>query len=481
MFRSLRWKISLSYVSLLVVALAALGLYLLFTLERLQLTRLQDDLGAAAFLTETAIGPLLADGDPASLRLLLAESGRRSATRILVTDAQGRLLGSTEQDDQEDLGQVVTLPGIQEALRGESRQGLELGGVDHEREIVYDAQPVYRDGRLVGVIRLAYQYNDVEQVIHTLYATVGSGIVGTGILALGVGLALANTVTRPLERLRQATIALAAEGRTPRLPPARDEIGDLTKAFNRMAARLEELEAMRRDFLADVSHEIHTLASAMGMASEALAQGARERPATYARLVGGLSDHVDRLNRLADDLVQLSRLERGALDLHDQPLRLDAVAEQVGAQFMAEAERRGIELVVESGERLPVTGDPIRLGQVAANLLSNALKFTPRGGRVRIRSAAESDAAVLEVSDTGIGIAPADLPRVFDRYYRAGGDHERARTGMGLGLAIAQGIARAEGGRIEAESAPGAGSRFRLILPLQSAALPIGGAVRLGG
>jgi signal transduction histidine kinase len=481
MFRSLRWKISLSYVSLLVVALTALGLYLLFTLERLQLARLQDDLGAAAFLTETAIGPSLAAGDATSLRGLLAESGRRSATRILVTDGQGRLLASTEQEDQAELGAVVHLPGVMEALRGESRQGLDLGGVDHEREVVYYAKPVYRDGRLVGVIRLAYQYSDVEHVIRNLYATVGTGIFGVGVLALGVGLALANTVTRPLERLRQATIALGAGRPTPALPPARDEIGDLTAAFNRMAARLEELEALRRDFLADVSHEIHTLASAMGMASEALAHGARERPATYARLVGGLSDHVDRLNRLADDLVQLSRLERGALDLQDQPLRLDAVAEQVGAQFMAEAERRGIELVVESGERLPVTGDPIRLGQVAANLLSNALKFTPRGGRVRIRSAAEGDAAVLEVSDSGIGIGPADLPRVFDRYYRAGGDQERARTGMGLGLAIAQGIARAEGGRIEAESTPGVGSRFRLLLPLRSAAPPVGETVLLPG
>jgi signal transduction histidine kinase len=148
---------------------------------------------------------------------------------------------------------------------------------------------------------------------------------------------------------------------------------------------------------------------------------------------------------------------------------------------MAEAERRGIDLAVETGERLPISGDPIRLGQVASNLLSNALKFTPRGGRVRIRSERAGENAILEVSDTGIGIDPADLPRIFDRYFRAGGVQGRTRTGMGLGLAIAQGIARAEGGRIEAESTPGAGSRFRLILPLEAAERPAGEAVGLPG
>src|SRR5581483_2139928 len=104
---------------------------------------------------------------------------------------------------------------------------------------------------------------------------------------------------------------------------------------------------------------------------------------------------------------------------------------------------------------------------------SNALKFTPRGGRVRVRCAAEGPDAFLEVIDTGIGIDPEDLPRIFDRYYRSGAARERARTGMGLGLAIAQGIAEAEGGRIEAESTPGEGSRFRLRLPLDAAARPI--------
>lgn len=467
MFRTLRWKIAVSYLSLIVLAMAILGLYLLFMLDRLQVERLEEDLKETAFLAQASIAPKLAAGDLDGIQALLNESNRRLTTRVLVTDASGRLVASTEPEDVPAVGKLVDLPGLRSALSGSGSQGISPVGAEQAREVAYVAEPLYFDGKLIGAMRLAYQLSDIDRVMHNLYLAVGAGIAGVGALALAVSLAIAGAVTRPLARLRQATIDVAANRRRPPLPAtSKDEIGELTLAFNTMTERLRELEAMRRDFLADVSHEIHTLSAAMGMAAEALAQGAREQPATYDRLVGGLADHVDRLNRLADDLIQLSRLERGQLDLHDQPCRLDAIAERTAAQFLAEAERRGIDLQLEAEEPLPIQGDPIRLGQVGSNLVSNALKFTPRGGQVWVRSFARGGQAILEVRDTGAGIPEADLPFIFDRYFRAKPPPGAARPGMGLGLAIARGIAQVEHGEIVVSSNVGQGSRFRLVLPL---------------
>jgi two-component system phosphate regulon sensor histidine kinase PhoR len=222
-------------------------------------------------------------------------------------------------------------------------------------------------------------------------------------------------------------------------------------------------EAVRRDFVANVSHELRTpLASVRAMA-EALQDGGLEDPDLAQRFLGQIVQEVDRLGRLTQELLDLSALESGAVQLRMEPLRAAEILEEVARRFGPVAERKGIRL--EVGGDGEVFGDRDRLVQALGNLVDNALKFTPAGGEVQLWTEERADAVVLAVEDTGPGIPPDHLPRVFERFYRVDPSRARQSGGAGLGLAITKHIALSHGGRVEAANRSGGGARFAITLP----------------
>jgi len=221
-------------------------------------------------------------------------------------------------------------------------------------------------------------------------------------------------------------------------------------------------EAVRRDFVANVSHELRTpLASVRAMA-EALLDGGLEDPLLAQRFLGQIVQEVDRLSRLTQDLLDFSALESGAVQLRMEPLRAAEILEEVARRFGPVAERKGIRLEVEGDGA--VFGDRDRLVQALGNLVDNALKFTPPGGEVRVAAEEAVETVVLAVEDTGPGIPPHHLPRVFERFYRVDPSRARQSGGAGLGLAITKHIALGHGGRVEAANRPGGGCRFTIAL-----------------
>jgi two-component system sensor histidine kinase BaeS len=252
-----------------------------------------------------------------------------------------------------------------------------------------------------------------------------------------------------------------------------DEIRTLVRAFNSLADQLRVHEQARREFASDVSHELHSLASAMQTAAEALERGAAEaNPALGQRLVQGLVGHTRRLVRLADDLLELARWEGGRLRIDVQDMDLAELVRGTLDEWTPEARRRGISMQVRLPfGALPARGDPIRLTQALGNLVENALKYAGSGGWVRIDlGLALLGDYELTVTDSGPGI-PADvLPRIFERYFRVEGRASGGPGGMGLGLAIARAIVLAHGGELTAESPRGSGARFVLLLPRPSVA-----------
>jgi len=316
----------------------------------------------------------------------------------------------------------------------------------------------------------------------TAIATTTGLLAIIGLVALAVSIvaaaALARRFTTPLRRLTEASRDLA-EGdlarRVPTDPPTAGslELNELALQFNAMADRVQEsVDIIRRDrdrsrdFLADVSHELRTPIAAIRTFNELLQEHAGEDPDARAEFLEASAAQIERLDWLAQNLLELSKLDSGLVLLDLRPEDLRATVEQAVEQAETAARRRGLELSIALPDRpLRIRHDPVRLGQVVANLVGNAIKFTPRGGRIRVDVQAMPDGARIEVTDTGVGIAPDELPRIFERFYRGTRASEARGSGSGLGLAIVRSIVEMHGGSVSVESRLGAGSTFTVNLP----------------
>ncbi len=290
-------------------------------------------------------------------------------------------------------------------------------------------------------------------------------LVGTvvGVLAAtAFGAVAATALTRPLARLRLATRQLA-DGRydVPVTAPATRELADLADDITTLASALADTEARRVRLLGDVAHELRTPLTVVDGYVEGMIDGVIPTSPEELARVGA---EVARLRRLADDLSNLSRVAEGRVPLRPQMVDLRDVVVAAAKRLQAQAEDAGLTLEVDGGAApLPVLADPDRIGQVVGNLVGNAIRATPSGGRVSVRCAPHDDEAEFSVTDTGEGLAADDLHRIFERFYRV---DPRRPGGSGIGLTIARGLVEAHHGSLVARSAgPGRGAVFTARLP----------------
>ncbi len=304
--------------------------------------------------------------------------------------------------------------------------------------------------------------NAADRVLKTALLRAIAGAAGlAALLALVTGLAVARRITRPVTRLIAVTRAMAAGDRAARVGEihAAEELRELAAAFDQMAGTLDRQEQIRRNLVADVAHELRTPIAILQAGHEALLDGMAEP--TPAEL-GSLRDEVLRLARMVGDLQTLAAADAAALNLTRRRCDLAELAAAAADSLARRFEAAGITL----DRRLAassVLADPHWLHQVITNLLTNALKFTPAGGRVTISTGPSGAEAVLRVTDTGTGISADDLPRIFDRFWR--GAQVTQVSGSGIGLAVAAELVQAHGGRLTARSEPGRGTEMTLTLP----------------
>jgi signal transduction histidine kinase len=315
----------------------------------------------------------------------------------------------------------------------------------------------------------------------TIASVVGFLIVTATVallLAIVVSSFLARRFTRPLRRLTDAARALAEGDLARRVPAERAQTGgleilELSHQFNAMADQVEEtMEVIRRDrdisreFLADVSHELRTPLAALRTFNELLQEKAGNDPAARTEFLEASAQQIERLDWLAQNLLELSKLDSGLVRLDLRPDDLRATILSAVEQAQVSATRRGIALTTDLPETPLVTRhDPQRLGQVLINLIGNALKFTPRGGAVQVTLVPHRRGARIQVTDTGVGIGANELPHVFERFYRGSRANEARGSGSGLGLAIVRSIVEMHNGRVMVESRVGSGSTFTVTLP----------------
>lgn len=424
-----------------------------------QLTH-QADAAAADTISLESTGKAPQPALTAALHQLLTGSGDRVA--YLASD--GRILG--KNPSAVAVGQAVDLGPI---LAGQTLQGTVHVA---QGEFVYVAEPVPgRRARGVAGVLLARPVGLADSVWKPLIGRILLAGALVVLVAVAVSFWLARRLAGPLRRVSEATRLVASGDLSQRVPVEGDgEVAEVAQQFNAMAEALSESRRREHEFLANVSHEVRTPLTAIRGYTEALADGTAGGPAGQARAIKVIGDEAARLELLLRDVIDLARLGAREFSLDPREVTLGATLQEAVAAHAAKAAEVGVALVDTSDPALAalrVVTDPLRVRQIVSNLVDNALRVTPRGGAIRISGHPDpaGSGVVLEVADTGPGIAAADLPHVFERSYLWGKSQNARRVGTGLGLAIVRELALALGGHIDVRSEVGSGTVFALHLP----------------
>jgi two-component system phosphate regulon sensor histidine kinase PhoR len=582
MFRSIQWRITIPFILVVLIIMGILGVYLVNSTRNSQLDNLRSRLENEATITAEACLPgFLRTDEPSNLDNLAKKLGAEIETRITIVALNGTVLGDSEEDPS-TMENHADRPEIVEAVAtgvGEStRYSTTLG-----KKMMYVAVPISYQDETLGVARVSLPLTAVENLVRQL--TVGIIIAITVAMALVIlaAWAIARNTTSPIRELTAASQRITSGELGQKIKiEARDEVGELTHAFNEMSAKtkqlvdtisedrtrlatildnmadgvimtdaegdislanraaktifkikdaenrrlievvrdhevheslklclktdktqtvqyesgtsnrflriitipivhngrrgvlllfqdlteLRNLQTTRRELIGNISHEFRTPLAGIKAMVETLDTGAIDDKKAAKDFLARIDSEVDRLTQLVAELTELSRIETGKAELRKEEVNLNQLVEEVINQLSPQAERQKLTISKEfTADLLPVSADKERIRQVIANLIHNAIKFTPTDGRIMVTIRESEGSVVFNIADTGIGIAKEDLPRVFERFYK--GDKARAGEGTGMGLAIAKHVIEAHGGNIWVESEEGKGSTFGFSLPLQ--------------
>jgi two-component system phosphate regulon sensor histidine kinase PhoR len=578
MFKSIKWRIAITFVVLILVCMGGLSAYLLHFVKNNYLYNLRMQLTAQAQLVGDASEPYLDGGQVENIDVVAGRLGDKIDTRITIIDTDGIVLGDSEEDPR-TMENHSNRPELIEALShgvGSSIRYSTTLGCD----MMYVAVPIMVNGEVNGIARVSLPLAEINESLGHINLMIFSGTTATAFVAILLALQISRSTTEPLKRLTRMSRRMARGELDQKIQVTpKGEAGELAEAFNLMAARLKEmvtvltserdkmaailsamgdsilvvdsdsrvtvvnraaeelltlpenellghtfievvrdheldgimqrclktgeqqigmvetehkrkflriiatplgggslvllqdiselrrLETVRRDFISNISHELRTPVASLKILAETLQEGAIDDRALAQDFLHKINIEVDRLTQMVNELGELSRIESGELPLKIEPVDLGNVVRRVAERLRAQAKRGGLSLKGDSPNGLPkALADEERVEQVLVNLVHNAIKFTPPSGRINISAKAEGDDILFSVTDTGIGIPADDLPRIFERFYKA--DKARAGGGTGLGLAIAKHIVEALGGKIWAESIEGKGSTFTFTLPI---------------
>lgn len=347
----------------------------------------------------------------------------------------------------------------------------------YEENMLIVGVPLSRtDGTLGGTVMINAPLENIDSFLQHIYYYIATAGLVAFLIAVLIANRLAGNIVRPLKSMQQTAAAMARGDYSAQVQvQTQDEVGDLARTLNSLGKDLadfmrqaETMDKMRRDFVANVSHELRTPLTIMRGYNEALLDGTISDPNQAAKYHQVMRDETVRLEKLIAELLDLSALQSSRPVMAMEPVALDEVVDNVCTLLQQRSADKGVKLTadINAGDPLVITGDGDRLTQLVLILVDNALKFTPEGGKVIVGLMAKNESIILTVADTGKGIPQADLPYIWERFYK--GDKSRARSegGTGLGLAIAREIISKHGGSAEVTSDLGQGTTFRIVFPL---------------
>ena len=455
---SLQFRLVTGFALTIVLTLAGAGIFISLSTE-MQVERFETDqaMAQAGRVSEFISNYNIENRDPAEpgaeLQSVVRQAADISGLRVTAFDARGNVVADSNP------------PHISNDMEGEyGPKEAESFPLLSGGEVVGSITASSGFGPEPGTERFAVSDPDVSRIArhvdrYLLWAGIGVALLGTALVWI-----LARRALAPAHRLEAAARRLGRGDLSQRAEVAGpSEIRQLAHSFNSMAAELEEAESRRRSLTADIAHELRTPASNIQGYMEAIKDGVfQPEPET----IDTIHEQALLLSRLVEDLRILAQADGGELRLQRTRTRVEELAQSCVDALRPRAEAKGVALSVDVAETLPELDlDATRIAQAVGDLLDNAVTHTPEGGGVTVSVLTGVDSVEVQVADTGPGIAPDDLPRVFDRFYRADPSRSRSTGGTGLGLTIARRLVEAHGGSIEAESVVGQGSRFIIRLP----------------
>ena len=479
----LQWKVLLGYLVVAGVGMGTAGWLALDALERSDLDQLRVRLTAQARMAARLFaGPLAAaEPDSSAMDALADQVGGDIKARVTVINPNGVVLGDSYESGEglRRMDNHLARPEVREALAtgiGVSTRVSDTVGI-RMLNLAVPVRTPRADNRTLGIVRLSLPLTEIEQRHQDLRRLLAAALGAAFLLSLALSYAVARGVTRPLADIVAAARRMARGEFHERIRvTSTTEVAHLAEILNRMAASLEEniqnlhrLEQVRKDFVANVSHELRTPLTAIRGYVEAIQDGGKDQPEQLDRFLDIIRAHAERLNLILTDLLLLSKIESGQVPLKQEPVALAGLIDRTVGLLRHLIEQKKHRVVVTIPPALPpILGDEERLGQVFSNLLDNAIKYTPENGTITISATADGQFVEAGIADTGIGIPPPDLPRIFERFYRVDKARSRELGGTGLGLAIVKHLVEGHGGTVSVASLPGQGTRFVVRLPLDA-------------
>ena len=579
MFHSIRWRIAITFVALILICIGGLSAYLLQFVKTDYVDNLRMQLITQAQLIADASQPYLESEQIEDINNLTRRLGEKTDARITIIDNDGVVLSDSEEN-----------PGTMEnhGSRPEIIDALSIGMGNSIRysttlncDMMYVAVPISAEGTTYGIARVSIPLSEINESLKHMKQRIVIGTIIAALIAILVALEISRATTRPLKELTRMSRKMSHGELDQKIQvTSRDEIGGLAEAFNTMTTRIKEmvtlltnerdkmatilssmsdgifiiddksqvtminrvaeemfslssdeasgrsfievvrdhemdevlqqclktgkqqtklvqtkpgkqllgviatpmeseagclvlfqdltelrrLETVRSDFISNISHELRTPIASLKILAETLQEGAIDDASVAQEFLHKMNTETDRLAQMVNELGELSRIESGEVSLKPEAIDLFEVLSRSAERLRAQAERGEVKLELDVSSDLPkAKADKEQAEQVLVNLIHNAIKFTPPKGKITLSAKEENENILVTVADTGVGIPTDDLPRIFERFYKA--DKARAGGGTGLGLAIARHIIEAHGGRIWAESIEGKGATFNFTLP----------------
>jgi heavy metal sensor kinase len=457
----IRWRLALSYSIILLVILAVAGAALNFLLERYLVTAMDDNLSVNTGRVHGSIMPGQVTADPSVIHAKLPPINEFATpgTYIEVVDAAGKVVVKSDNLGQQDLPVDPGLIG--QALGGAvDIRTVPAGDGNHVRIM---ASPLYLIDQLL-VLEVAQSTRYIDDTLRQLRVALVLSIVIGLILAVISGSLVARSALSPVKRITRTARSIEAGtdlSRRVAYPGPQDEIGELAATFDSMIDRLDHAFSLQKQFVADASHELRSPLTVIRGNLDVL----RRNPDDENRWqsLRAIETETDRMVAIVNDLLLLAELEAGQVGPEEKVNLKELVQDELDRLVPVAGKR---ELSAGRLEDLSTRGDARLLQQMLANLVTNAIKYTPDGGAVTVALYRDGDLARIEVADTGIGIAAEHLPHIFERFYRVDKARSRAAGGTGLGLAIVKSIAEQHGGGVAVSSEAGKGSTFTVRLRL---------------
>jgi len=397
----------------------------------------------------------------------------RGVIYAMVTGPQGKILAHT------DVSLLGTIANDAIAIKASSSNELVTQSyVSKEKQNILDiALPIFTNQKKMGIARIGFSRDTLHKIVEETLRKTRNRIFGVAIVVLIIGfigaIILAQMMTKPIKQMAKGA-ELIGQGKldTEISVKGKDELGSLARDLNKMSRQLKEIDQMKSDFVTSVTHELRSPLTSLTMYIDLfLKGGAGELNDKAKKFLTIMERSNNRLSRFIDDLLDMAKIERGKMEIKKEPLGILPIVSETVQLIKPQADEKDIEITMDISDNLPlvfVDGDRTR--QIITNLLSNSIKFTPEKGKVSIKIQDEGEHVQVSISDTGIGIPPEQINRIFDKFEQVREVRERVKgpKGTGLGLAIVKSLVEAQGGKIWVESEVDKGSTFYFTLPKQT-------------